>query len=649
MTLDSKREMAAKKAALIDKVSMGMTIASALEAIDRHQKTYENWRRSDADFVRRIEHAKALQKINVNSTIRGEVLPFEEWRLKYLGQETYLHQLQWIDLLEGREPRELHPAQTYQRGTDRNLILVNCPPEHAKSQTITIDYVTYRICLDPSFRCIIISASQTMAKRMVYGIKSRLIHPNFRALQEAYAPEGGWRQSADSWSATEIYLDSDSRDGIEKDPTVQALGWTGQIYGARANLVILDDGVDKRNVRQYDSQREWLDTEPASRLGSTGKFLVVGTRMSAVDLYSELMNPDNYIQGVSPWNYLASPAILEFGEEADGSDNVTLWPYSTRSWDDSAARGDSCFCGTVECREGYDLKGRHVYPRWDGLHIQRFRKRMSPSRFSLVYQQTAVPEDAIFPEYAIRACSNGYRGPGLLKKDTIGHPLGGMHDMRVIAGCDPAVSGFAGIVVIAFDPKTQKRYLLQALNIKAPTPERLKNEMFRLTEEYGIQEWRVEKTGLLKLFTQDRTLREWFAKHNVRFKEHQTDSSTKWDPSYGVASMEPMFGQWKRETDKHGKPVGDWEAIIDPLIEFPGARHGKTGFPELIHQLSIWTPELDPSKVPCDMVMALWFADIGCREQPRPGRKADPYRNAKKFISPQQRQRSLFLVAASGE
>ncbi len=52
-----------------------------------------------------------------------------------------------------------------------------------------------------------------------------------------------------------------SRTSTEKDPTVQALGIGGQVYGARANLIILDDCVTGANAHEWAKQLEWIQKE----------------------------------------------------------------------------------------------------------------------------------------------------------------------------------------------------------------------------------------------------------------------------------------------------------------------------------------------------------------------------------------------------
>ena len=178
----------------LELIQSGMNINPALERVDRTRKAYEQWRKLDQEFAKKVDLARQLRNRDAN-VVRGEKLPFAEFRRKYLHTETFWHQHQWIDILEGREPRDLHPAQTYAPGKKSRLLL-NVPPFHAKSVTITIDYVVYRLCMDPSFRVILVSETSTLAEDFLFGIKTRLDHPDYAELQKAYAPEGGWKATA---------------------------------------------------------------------------------------------------------------------------------------------------------------------------------------------------------------------------------------------------------------------------------------------------------------------------------------------------------------------------------------------------------------------------------------------------------------------
>lgn len=631
----------AAKDKFIEQIQNGVQIGPALERIGYARKTYEYWRRNDAAFAARVDQARQLRKPG-REVVRGERLGFEEWRKKYLGVSTPWHQRQWIDLLEGREPRDLHPSQIYEPAK-RNRLLINCPPFHGKSVAITIHYSAYRLCMDPGFRILVISAGSELAKDFLFGIKQILTSPDFIELQKAYAPDGGWEATAESWTETRIVFGTEvraqsSKAFHEKDANVLALGMRSKVYGRRADLIIVDDGVDTTNVAEHAKQLKWLRGMVESRLEAGGKLLVVGTRVAPVDLYSELRKPENYANGRVPWTYLASPAILE--EAAEPKDHVCLWPYADVPWVQPAdAEMDECLCeNTVECSAGTEIDGEHKYARWDGIHLENGpRASNNNTEWALIFQQKSVAEDATFPEHAVNACINGKRSPGLLKAGEYGHPHKGMHGMYVIGGLDPAIKGFAGIVVVAVDRETNKRYILTAWNLKAPTPEQLKQKMRDLTLEYGINEWRVEKTGLLQFFTQDSELRMWFSSRGVRFTEHFTGAN-KWDAGYGVASCAPLFGEYDKSYDD---PNGAWREITPPLIELPRLQNSD-GLKALVHQLITWTPELDPNKVPCDMVMALWFALVGAREHLGHGTQGNvlTFGRTNRFVSPRRAAQS---------
>ena len=113
----------------IELVENGMVINAALEQVGYARKTYEGWRSKHPDFAAKVDQARQLRQ--VDETVRGERMGFADWRRKYLKTETPWHQLQWVDLIEGREPRDLHSSQTYRKG-NRNRILFNCPPFHGK-------------------------------------------------------------------------------------------------------------------------------------------------------------------------------------------------------------------------------------------------------------------------------------------------------------------------------------------------------------------------------------------------------------------------------------------------------------------------------------------------------------------------------------
>jgi hypothetical protein len=524
----------------------GYTVKQAMAKVDRSEKTYEYWRANHKGFAEKVDRLRARQR-GVEAPPVGD---FGEWREKYLGMKTFPHQWQWVDILEGREPRDLDPVMTYLPGRPQR-VLINTPPFHAKTMTITIDYVVYRICQDPNVRIIIISESRDMARKMLRAIKERLTHPKYEKLQLDYGPAGGFKSAENSWTQDFIYIGG--RDGVEKDPTVEALGVGSQIYGARANLIIMDDTVTLKTARTQGQRQkliEYIDQDVSSRLDPQGKLLIVGTRVATGDVYRHLLKRK---EGV--WTYLAQPAVLEYADNED--EWRTLWPFL-----------------------------------WNGPALASRRDEIEPATWNLVYQQQEVAEDAVFPEAAVVKC--GYFGvPGLLS-DSV-RP-GGMQGLYVVAGLDPAAAGYTAIVVLGVDKRTKCRYVLDVLNTKGLTPHRLREQIKSVTRKYHPNEWRIEKNGLQTMISQDREIRQFLQEQGIRVTEHQTTGHNKWSEDFGVATLAPLF-------------TGALDSPPRPLIQYPTNGSHK-GILAMIDQLITWEPE---AKSICDIVMALWFAELGCR------------------------------------
>ncbi len=69
-------------------------------------------------------------------------------------------------------------------------------------------------------------------------------------------------------------------------------------------------------------------------------------------------------------------------------------------------------------------------------------------------------------------------------------------------------------------------------------PHETRGEIERLTERYGIIEWRVEKNACQASTMQDQEVRTYLAGRGCLISGHHTNSS-KWDSDFGVASMAP--------------------------------------------------------------------------------------------------------------
>jgi len=416
-----------------------------------------------------------------------------------------------------------------------------------------------------------------MARKFLSAIKTRLSHPNWVKLQTAFGPQGGYKADSQTWSADMIYLGT-GRDSGEKDPTVQALGFGSQIYGARADLIILDDVVMNSNAHEWEKQIEWLQKEVITRLGRHGKLLIVGTRVAPVDLYKMIRDGQQWTGGKSPFTYFSQPAVLEFDEKPQNW--KTLWPWTDR------AEGD---------KDEANAEG--LYPKWDGPSLFTRRSEVAPSVWAMVYQQEDVVEDAIFAPAAVAGCVNGMRKRGPLKPGAAGHPKH-LDSAYTVIGLDPAMTGNTAAVVLTYNRADSMIYVLDAANMTDPTPMKIRALIEEWVQKYKPQELRIEINAHQKAYALDDELRSWLSMYGCQLNSHFTGKN-KWDTSFGVASMASLFGSLRdgRHQDNNS-------------IELP-SNEGSEGLKALVQQLITWKPE---TRNPSDCVMALWFAIIRIRE-----------------------------------
>ena len=568
------------KRLILSGVAEGLTIEAATAASGKSYKTYEYYRRTDKVFADKMDRTRLGLKDKNFASSDVHDIDFAEFRQKYLHSRTFPHQQNLIDVIEGREPSWLHPSMKYEPGLASNRILVNIPPNHAKSMTVTIDYVTWQVCQNPNFRVLIVSQTQQLAADFLYAIKQRLTHPNYEALQQAYAAGVGFNSKTASWQATRVTFGDELRESSEKDPNIEAVGIGGQIYGKRADMIIVDDAVTLKNANEFEKQIRWLTQDVRSRLNPTGKLIIIGTRVTAIDLYKELRSEDRYPGGLVPWKYLAMPALLETHEDPEKW--VTLWPAS-----------DAPFDGQMES----DLNEDGLYPRWNGRNLYNERQAMDASTWALVYQQQDISDDAIFDPVCVRGSIDGMRKAGRLVPGHPGHPRD-LSGFSIICGLDPAMVGDTAVVCYAIDRTSHKRYIVDAIKITRPTPAAIRQIIFDWTALYQPTEWIVEKNAFQSFLTQDEGIRQNLASRGVLLREHHTGSN-KWDSGFGVASMSTLFGT-KQFDGKHHR---------DNLIHLPSDQ--TENIKALIEQLITWSPT---TKGKTDMVMALWFCEIRARE-----------------------------------
>jgi hypothetical protein len=603
-------------------IGTGMSRADAAKAVGRTVKTIDNWG-SDPEFKAQVSEVRARRKRAIEGKADPDLanLDFATWRKRFLGMDTYAHQQQWVDVLEGRVPQELHPNISYVPGRP-DRVLLNTPPFHAKSATITRDYIAYKLCMNPNYRVIIVSKTQQQAKKFLYSIRQILTSTVYAELQAAYAPEGGFKGTGESggWTQNLIYIAG--RDSAEKDPSIEALGIGGQIYGARADLIVLDDAVTLSNASEFEKQFTWINQEVSSRLKG-GKLLVVGTRVATTDLYSFLLEGDNYVSGTSPWTSLSQPAVLQYAEKPE--DWVTLWPKSSRPLDENDNEPDE----------------NGLFDAWSGPALHKVRESVSPSTWALIYMQQAVSEDATFHPVCVWGSVDKRRKPGPLRPGEWGGRRQAMEGLYIIMSIDPAGSGEAFALIYAVDRQTKERWLLDAWMHSGSSNVTLYGDLIQQWwETYSYAELTIEKNAGLWLVNDQRIV-DFCRNRGIKITPHYT-SNNKNEAEWGVASIAPLFG-----TAQPQGVGGQLRHQDDNLIHIPDP--GKNpAIKALLEQLITWQPGKRGNQLRQDGPMALWFAETSAR--PALGfTHSGPQQNfmQSRYLSRGQRARQMVLPQGS--
>lgn len=189
------------------------------------------------------------------------------------------------------------------RSNQRQLILA--PRDHHKSTCLTCAYATQRIIDNTNTRVIIANATAKNAKNFLRRIKANL---KKRKVVELY---GRFDQLADSWNETTIILE---RTGALAEPTVEAVGVGGDIVSEHAELLILDDLVNLKNVRTHPQRQKVIEWMIATFdiVTKDGQIIILGTRYDPNEVYGFILkNKDQFPDNV--WKKIVRCAVLPDG------------------------------------------------------------------------------------------------------------------------------------------------------------------------------------------------------------------------------------------------------------------------------------------------------------------------------------------------
>ena len=436
------------------------------------------------------------------------------------------------------------------------LVLILGHPESGKSTLVSLWYVLYRIAQDPNIRIAIVSKSSSKAQDLLTRVKRYLTEPHLyeETPRNLIKDFNGFKPSHGDlqWSADQIYIRQ--RTSGERDPTVQALGIGKQIYGARLDLLILDDALVLDN-QTSELQRErldsWFTNEARSRV-QRGQTIVNGTRLFPFDLYG---------QWQKSWqdNRLFREVVIPAMQDEWTEDERVTWP---EYW-------------TLDGYDVYeDVNGEQLVTGYQpGMRdIRAEIMARDPDRWRLVYQQEPVEES-----------ENIFRTEHIKNAQELGgaRRIGQVYENEVLfLGVDPAPSGRAAAVLLALDPETRVRTVVDLYVGSRLGATGIRNKLvLQFLEKYkdhGIAAVLIE-TNFAPTLMGDESFRSRVEGYGASLLPHRTlgrgsKRGSKWDEEYGIGAMSALFNTGLIAFPSAGPDdESQLQPLLDDMLTFPWA------------------------------------------------------------------------------
>jgi len=428
--------------------------------------------------------------------------------------------------------------------------MILSPPRHGKTDLLT-HFAVWQICKNPNIRIMWVGGNEDIAKNAVGAVLDHL--ENNELLNEEINGPGLKFQpkirSGKSWSSGQFTIGTRTVTGI-KSPTMVAVGKGGKILSRDCDLIIADDIEDHGTTIQPSAReqtRQWWTTTLSSRKEEHTAVVVIGSRQHPEDLYNFL---------------LENPEFETIVEEA----------HSTE-----------CILPETEIEEHKDCMlwaSKRTY-KW--LMSQKNNADTTGGRaiYEMVYLNKAFVEGiTMFNSEDIDQCRDVNR--------IVGHIPSSTH---LIAGLDPASTGFQACFLWAANPETGELFLVDIENEQGGGIIQARKSIKKWHDKYNLSHWVIEENGFQKAIRQDTELKDYCSRNGIYLEGHQTQKN-KYDPIYGVGSMQQMF-----EQKLINLPYGDTESETKSNIYRR----------QLIYFSSAASRASKARNYKSDVVMASWF------------------------------------------
>ena len=417
---------------------------------------------------------------------------FEDFRDRYFKTETGekyetadFHQ-KWINAI----------LTAIDEGNEQMIL---SPPRHGKTDLLT-HFAVWQICKNPNVRIMWVGGNEEIAKNAVGSVLDHLEH-NQKLIEDFCIPGQTFKpknRSGKSWTAGQFTVATRTVTGI-KSPTMVAVGKGGKILSRDSDLIIADDIEDHGTTIQPSAReqtRQWWTTTLSSRKEEHTAIVIIGSRQHPEDLYNFL---------------LENPQMHKIVEEA----------HSTECVKPETEFEEHTDCMLWESKRSY---------KWLYSRLQAAETTGGKSIFEMVYLNKAFAEGiAMFDVEEIDSCRDVNRVVGQVPAS-----------VKLIAGLDPASTGYQAAFLWAVNTDTGKMYMIDIENQKGGGIIQARKTVKNWHEKYNLAHWVIEENGFQRAIRQDTELREYCARMGIYLEGHQTQKN-KFDPIFGVGSMRELF------------------------------------------------------------------------------------------------------------
>ena len=251
--------------------------------------------------------------------------------------------------------------------------LIIAPPGHAKTNVCGVYYPAWWLGNNPNKHMVYLQAASDQAVKQSLAIRDTIAeNPRYHAVFPEVTPDKkrGWSQ--DQW-----FLKRSSSD--DKDYSFKAVGVGGDLLGARADVLLIDDVCDEENMataHQREKLERWIGTTAMSRLTPEGRCIIVMTRWHEADL--------------ADWAMKRGFTVVHMPAISDSPD-----VYATIKRRNLLTDEDQTLSTILVHKNGPALWPEHL----DLGALQKRRMILGPDRFAQMYQGLPVPAGgSIFKE-----------------------------------------------------------------------------------------------------------------------------------------------------------------------------------------------------------------------------------------------------------